>query len=136
MSYDLADAMLLSSGLTSVPLVAPPGPSGATAQTSGFAEPTQSTSSGIANPASVTSAFAPAAAAAGSFGGGLASSPNVPQPGTTIDPATGKPHVAGMTRAELEAKKAMAAGVDVGPSVAGPSGTSSEKELPGSWGRE
>jgi hypothetical protein len=38
----------------------------------------------------------------GITGGGLASSPNVPRPGTTINPATGKPHTAGLTRAELE----------------------------------
>jgi hypothetical protein len=39
-------------------------------------------------------------------GGGLASSPNVPKPGTSINPETGKPHTAGVTRAELEATKA------------------------------
>lgn len=38
-------------------------------------------------------------------GGGLQSSPLVPRPGATIDPATGKPHVAGLTRAELQAKR-------------------------------
>ena len=43
--------------------------------------------------------------------GGLGSSPNVPAPGTSIDPATGKPHVAGITRAELEERKAAAAGL-------------------------
>ncbi|KAK4689345.1 hypothetical protein P7C73_g761, partial [Tremellales sp. Uapishka_1] len=57
-------------------------PSGATAQTSGFAD------------------------AIG--GGGLASSPNVPRPGTSINPETGKLHTAGITRVELEAKKAAA----------------------------
>ncbi|WVQ84892.1 hypothetical protein IAT38_007055 [Cryptococcus sp. DSM 104549] len=41
--------------------------------------------------------------------GGLQTSPNVPKPGTSIDPATGKPHTAGLTRAELEEKKAAAA---------------------------
>nr|ODN94127.1 hypothetical protein L203_00303 [Cryptococcus depauperatus CBS 7841] len=41
------------------------------------------------------------------FGGaGLASSPNVPRPGTTIDPETGKPHTAGLTREELAKKRA------------------------------
>lgn len=38
-------------------------------------------------------------------GGGLQSSPNVPRPGATIDPNTGKPHQAGLTRAELQAKR-------------------------------
>ena len=37
--------------------------------------------------------------------GGLASSPLVPKPGESIDPKTGKPHQAGMTRAEVEAKR-------------------------------
>lgn len=37
--------------------------------------------------------------------GGLASSPNVPAPGSTINPATGLPHTAGLTRAELEAQR-------------------------------
>nr|ODO00480.1 hypothetical protein L204_02474 [Cryptococcus depauperatus CBS 7855] len=41
------------------------------------------------------------------FGGaGLASSPNVPRPGTTINPETGKPHTAGLTREELAKKRA------------------------------
>lgn len=39
-------------------------------------------------------------------GGGLASNPNVPRPGTSIDPNTGKPHQEGLTRAELEARRA------------------------------
>lgn len=47
----------------------------------------------------------------GGGGGGLASSPNVPAPGTSIDPATGKPHTAGLTRAELEAMKAKGQGL-------------------------
>jgi hypothetical protein len=69
-------------------------------------------------------AFAPAASSAGLIppgpgaalsgftgglgGGGLASSPNVPVPGTTINPETGLPHTAGLTRAELQAQKARA----------------------------
>jgi hypothetical protein len=36
----------------------------------------------------------------------LASSPNVPAPGTSINPATGLPHTAGLTRQELAAMKA------------------------------
>ena len=90
-------------------------------------------------------------------GGGLASSPNVPKPGTTIDPATGKPHTAGLTRAELEAKKAAEAkslnemsggeqaarqlggGLNVEGSASG-SGISAAStpglELPGGWGCE
>jgi hypothetical protein len=80
--------------------VPPSGPVGATAQTSGFAQagPETSASAGIAP--------APGGPAGPGFGGitggGLASSPNVPRPGTTINPATGKPHTAGLTRAELE----------------------------------
>jgi hypothetical protein len=38
----------------------------------------------------------------------LASNPNVPRPGESINPETGKPHTAGLTRAELEAKRAEA----------------------------
>lgn len=68
-------------------------------------------------------AFAPAASSAGlvppgpgaalsgftgGLGGGLASSPNVPVPGTSINPDTGLPHTAGLTRAELQAQKARA----------------------------
>lgn len=70
------------------------GPSGATAQTGGFAQAGTHSSPGSTGPIG------------GGFGGGLASSPNVPLPGTSIDPATGKPHTAGLTRAELEAKRA------------------------------
>ncbi|KAK8853082.1 hypothetical protein IAR55_003783 [Kwoniella newhampshirensis] len=75
---------------------------GATAQTSGFAQaaaPAPGDGQVSGNHIGVPP------------GGGLASSPNVPRPGTSIDPATGKPHTAGLTRAELEAKKAAAAGV-------------------------
>lgn len=68
--------------------IAPQGVVGDTAQTSGFAN-----------------AGSPPSIAGFGGGGGLGSSPNVPKPGTSIDPATGKPHTAGMTRAELEAKK-------------------------------
>jgi len=45
-------------------------------------------------------------AAAAGLAGGLASSPNVPVPGTSINPATGQPHTEGITRAELDAMKA------------------------------
>ena len=41
--------------------------------------------------------------------GGLGSAPNVPRPGTSIDPSTGQPYHAGLTRAELDAKKAQEA---------------------------
>lgn len=78
--------------------------------------------------------------------GGMQSSPNVPAPGTSIDPTTGKPFSAGMTRAELEAKKAadlsgreQAARQLAGPGLAvGSSGDviTPGKELPGGWGRE
>ncbi|WVR00324.1 hypothetical protein IAU59_007467 [Kwoniella sp. CBS 9459] len=66
-----------------------------TAQTSGFAQagdapPSEQVSVGHSN----------------GSGSGLATSELVPKPGTTIDPATGKPHTAGLTRAELEAKRA------------------------------
>ncbi|ORY28138.1 hypothetical protein BCR39DRAFT_535598 [Naematelia encephala] len=101
--------------------------SGATAQTSGFtdaaaaASPPSSTHTGptmtetqfgyMAMPGLNASPKPPMAfgfgvgGLGGGGGGGLASSPNVPKPGTTIDPATGKPHTAGLTRAELEAKR-------------------------------
>lgn len=53
-------------------------------------------------------------------GGGLASSPNVPKPGTSINPATGQPHTAGLTRAELEAIRAKNTGtLDTAPLTAG-----------------
>jgi hypothetical protein len=79
--------------------------------------------------------------------GGLQSSPNVPAPGSSIDPSTGKQFSAGMTRAELEAKKAaelsgreQAARQLAGPGLAaGPSELdviTPGKELPGGWGRE
>ncbi|EIW71843.1 hypothetical protein TREMEDRAFT_73420 [Tremella mesenterica DSM 1558] len=76
---------------------------GATAQTSGFvqADPPDHPSSSSAE----ETAFAGA-------GGGLGSSPNVPKPGTSIDPNTGKPYTAGLTRIELaqiRAAKAVAA---------------------------
>ncbi|WRT70391.1 uncharacterized protein IL334_007389 [Kwoniella shivajii] len=64
-----------------------PGP---TAQTSGF----------------VQAGDAPSSQQVGVTGGGLGTSSNVPKPGTSIDPNTGKPHQEGMTRAELQAKKA------------------------------
>ncbi|WWD19494.1 hypothetical protein CI109_103955 [Kwoniella shandongensis] len=93
---------------------------GGTAQTSGFAQagtppaPGQASGNYTGIPPS----------------GGLASSPNVPRPGTTIDPATGKPHTAGLTRAELEAKKAAAAGA-VAFGGAGGLGTSTNVPAPG-----
>ena len=77
--------------------------------------------------------------------GGLQSSPNVPAPGTSIDPSTGKAFSAGMTRAELEAKKAADLGgrEQAARQLAGPglSRGASElstpgRELPGGWGRE
>ena len=43
------------------------------------------------------------------FGGGLGSSPNVPVPGTSINPQTGQPHSAGLTREELAAFKSKGA---------------------------
>lgn len=76
--------------------------------------------------------------------GGMQSSPLVPAPGTSIDPKTGKPFSAGMTRAELEAKKAseMSGREQAARQLAGPglsTGTSEVstpgKELPGGWGR-
>lgn len=161
--------------------------SGATAQTSGFAQ-AGSDSHSFGNPVQppsggVDSLDTGRRASAGQYGGigglngglvggfgggylpvtgGLQTSPNVPKPGTSIDPATGKPHTAGLTRAELEAKKAAAAeGLTAGTltgnatdhrpvsdltgreqaarQLAG--GVQSDvmtpgKELPGGWGRK
>lgn len=184
-------------GLNSAAAESIPGPSGATAQTGGFAQagtgstpaassslssspPKAGTFSSLTNqlnsfgfapgpdPASagnaVPSGFVPPSEALGSgFGGGLASSPNVPRPGASIDPATGKPHTAGLTREELEARRAAAQGpLDTAPSsldgrrlsemsgkeqaarqlTSGLDGASDGglitpgKELPGGWGRE
>ena len=69
--------------------------------------------------------------------GGLQSSPNVPAPGSSIDPATGKQFSAGMTRAELEAKKAadLSGREQAARQLAGGLETPG-KELPGGWGRE
>jgi len=57
------------------------------------------------------------------FGGGLASNPNVPRPGTSINPLTGQPHTAGLTRADLQAMKDLAIGNStssgVDPSLSG-----------------
>ena len=132
-----------------IPLPADPidplaGPSGATAQTGGFVQggtsPTSSPPSGFG----------------GGFGVGLASSPNVPRPGSSIDPVTGKPHTAGLTRAELEAKKAAEASSSSALTIDGKrlddlsgreqaarqlTGTADDvitpgHELPGGWGRE
>ncbi|WVF73149.1 hypothetical protein IAT40_007968 [Kwoniella sp. CBS 6097] len=77
--------------------VAPP-----TAQTSGFAQ------AGDAPPSEQVGTTT------GGGGGGLATSSLVPKPGTTIDPATGKPHTAGLTRPELEAKRAAEAAATAG----------------------
>jgi hypothetical protein len=63
---------------------------------------------GGANPTDTTPGLGSAPGFGGGFGGGqggLASSPNVPRPGASIDPATGKPFAAGLTRAELVAKR-------------------------------
>ncbi|OCF32178.1 hypothetical protein I316_06092 [Kwoniella heveanensis BCC8398] len=68
-----------------------------TAQTSGFAQ------AGDAPPSEQVGTTSNSSSGGG---GGLATSSLVPKPGTTIDPATGKPHTAGLTRAELEAKRA------------------------------
>lgn len=96
------------------------------------------------------------------WGGGLASSPNVPKPGSSIDPKTGKPHTAGLTRAELDTMRATGHGpLDSAPSMlegrrlsemsgreqaarqltagldSGDAGLITPgKELPGGWGRE
>lgn len=79
----------------------------------------------------------------GGLSGGLQSSPNVPAPGTSIDPSTGKAFSAGLTRAELEAKKVSDLGgrEQAARQLAGPGlpvgGTDTPgKELPGGWGRE
>ncbi|KIR62384.1 hypothetical protein I314_03323, partial [Cryptococcus bacillisporus CA1873] len=79
---------------------------GATAQTGGFVQADNSS----ALPSN--SVF--------ESGGGLASSPNVPKPGTSINPQTGKPHTAGLTRAQLEAQKAGEAAFQGGQTFAGP----------------
>ena len=88
------------------------GVSGATTHTGGFAviggEQTHAHDSFAPDDRSAL-AQAPAAGFGGGFGGGLASSPNVPAPGTYINPETGKPHTAGLTRAELEAIRAKGA---------------------------
>lgn len=78
------------------PSAASLGPSGATAQTSGFAQAGRKDSA-----TAIPSQFGYLADPAS--GGGLASSPNVPKPGSTINLATGKPHVEDLTRAELAA---------------------------------
>ncbi|ODO10303.1 hypothetical protein I350_02532 [Cryptococcus amylolentus CBS 6273] len=90
-------------------------PTGATASTSGYvnADPPQS--------------------------GGLASSPHVPKPGTSIDPATGKPHTAGLTRTELDAKKAAAIqaaapSAPAEPPVSNSDGLTTSAGLGGEWG--
>jgi len=105
-----------------------PGVSGATAQTGGFAvagnDPVHSFSNTAAefandsfspNDRSIAASGPPSGFVpsfeGGGFGGGLASSPNVPNPGTSINPETGKPHTAGLTRAELEAIRAKGAGL-------------------------
>nr|KIR47560.1 hypothetical protein I312_03327 [Cryptococcus bacillisporus CA1280] len=79
---------------------------GATAQTGGFVQADNSS--------------APPSNSVFESGGGLASSPNVPKPGTSINPQTGKPHTAGLTRAQLEAQKAGEAAFQGGQTFAGP----------------
>ena len=88
-------------------------------------------------------------------GSGLGSSPNVPKPGSTIDPATGQPHKKGLTRAELAAMQAKSAtesqgGAGVYSDLSGreqaarqllsTANTSGQitpgLELPGGWGGE
>ena len=143
---------------------------GATAHTSGFVEPKDSSSSSSAIPTASSStavpssmatapAVTPATAILGSAGipaqfgymggafgvtnyasggaGGLQSSPNVPAPGSSIDPSTGKQFSAGMTRAELEAKNAaeLNGRQQAARQLAGGLETPG-KELPGGWGRE
>ncbi|ODO05455.1 hypothetical protein L198_02148 [Cryptococcus wingfieldii CBS 7118] len=71
--------------------------------------------------------------------GGLASSPHVPKPGTSIDPATGKPHTAGLTRTELDAKKAAAIqaaapSAPAEPPVSNSDGLTTSAGLGGEWG--
>jgi hypothetical protein len=73
--------------------------------------------------------------------GGLQSSPNVPAPGSSIDPSTGKQFSAGMTRAELEAKQAaeVSGREQAARQLAGGASAPLEtpgKELPGGWGRK
>lgn len=146
---------------------------GATAHTSGFVEPKE-TSSSSAVPAASSSTAAPSTLASapasvtpatailgsagipaqfgymgGAFGvtnyasgaGGLQSSPNVPAPGSSIDPSTGKQFSAGMTRAELEAKNAadLSGREQAARQLAGGAAAPVEtpgRELPGGWGRE
>ena len=85
------------------------GVAGGTAHTGGFAVVGgQDPSHQLSSSTFADDSFAPddrsvQAAGLGGFGGGLASSPNVPAPGTSINPETGKPHTAGLTRAELDA---------------------------------
>lgn len=80
--------------------------------------------SAVSNP-SLSSGF-------GGFGGGLASSPNVPAPGSSIDPSTGLPHTAGITRAELEARKAASAGGAQSSGLMSGLGTAPNVPAPGS----
>jgi hypothetical protein len=152
-------------------MIIDPVAAGATAHTSGFVEPkdtSSSTSSAIPAASSSTTtapstfsaapAVTPATAILGSAGipaqfgytggafgvtnyssgaGGLQSSPNVPAPGSSIDPSTGKPFSAGMTRAELEAKKAadVSGREQAARQLAGGLETPG-RELPGGWGRK
>jgi hypothetical protein len=152
-------------------MIIDPVAAGATAHTSGFVEPkdTSSTSSAIPAASSSSSTTAPSTFSAapavtpatailgsagipaqfgymgGAFGvtnyssgaGGLQSSPNVPAPGSSIDPSTGKPFSAGMTRAELEAKKAadLSGREQAARQLAGGLETPG-RELPGGWGRK
>ncbi|WVR07823.1 hypothetical protein IAU60_004866 [Kwoniella sp. DSM 27419] len=87
---------------TGVVYQVPPTQQAPTAQTSGFAQAADAPRS---QQVGITANFARAGFAPSS-GGGLQSSPLVPKPGTSINPETGKPHTAGLTRAELAAKRA------------------------------
>ncbi|KAL7418283.1 hypothetical protein Q5752_006739 [Cryptotrichosporon argae] len=123
-----------------------PALSGATAQTGGFAQAATDLDDNAPPAAFASSGFA---------GGGLGSSPNVPQPGHSIDPASGKPYAAGLTRAELLAKREtgehapladlsgreqaarqLVGTVEVNPLAAAqtPGLITPGQELPGAWG--
>ncbi|ORX40753.1 hypothetical protein BD324DRAFT_18801 [Kockovaella imperatae] len=70
-------------------------------------------------------------------GGGLATNPLVPRPGESIDPATGKPHQAGLTRAQLEAKRAAeASGASIAASSMSGTASGSGTHLEDLSGRE
>ncbi|WVQ72977.1 hypothetical protein IAR50_002540 [Cryptococcus sp. DSM 104548] len=92
-----------------------------------------------APPTAQTSGFVNADAPEQQPGGGLASSPHVPKPGSSIDPATGKPHTAGLTRTELDAKKAAALqaaapAASAEPPASNSDGLTTSAGLGGEWG--